>query len=88
MREWFLQAKASVVAENLPSVHAAQNVSVSMEPGERPKPGMHGELEWLTQDAVPLVAENVFEEHGVQAASSAVAVPGLKPRPSGQDVIE
>jgi hypothetical protein len=59
-----------------------------MEPGENPKPGGHGVLEWLTQDAVPLVAENVLDEHGVHAASSAVAEPGVKPFPRGQDVIE
>ena len=47
MREWFLQAKASVVDENLPSVHAAHVVSVSLEPGDRPKPGRQGVLEWF-----------------------------------------
>jgi hypothetical protein len=88
MPEWFVQAKASVVDENLPSGHTAQEVSVSIEPGERPKPGRHGVLEWFMHDPVPLVAENVFEEHGVQAASSAVAEPGLNPCPRGQDVIE
>ena len=43
--------------------------------------------EHVLHGAVSLVAENVLDKHDVQVAS-AVAVPGLKPRPSGQDVIE
>ena len=72
----------------MPKPHTVHDVSVFAEPGEKPRPGGHGVVEWFTQDAVPLVAENVLEEHGVQAASSAVAEPGLNPCAGGQELTE
>ena len=73
---------------NVPVLHTVHVESVDAVPAAYPKPAGHVVLVCGVHDPVPLVAENVFEKHGVQAASSAVAEPGLKPRPSGQDVIE
>ena len=46
---------------------------------------MYVVVEWLTQDALPLVAENELVEHASQRAA-VLAVPREKPSPGGHAV--